>query len=120
MSQRDETPETIIECLEQYAKYTVAEQLGSTDVAGKKEALLEDLADYDASVADVITIADYLTGIFAQMLQNNANADAARFELLVRAMRKNRVLSNDVLDDVTKQLKAINDEALRPTLKEED
>ena len=99
----------ITEDIEQFAKLVVEQQYGK-DTKDEQTALLAELDKEQATKADIVQAVDYLTGIYSALNQRKANADVARFALLIRALEQNRVLSKDVLKSVKKQLEAINSE----------
>jgi len=98
-----------VQNIEEYAKLSVEEQMGK-DIGNAKAELLGRLDKVTVSHGDLVMAVDYLTNVYGTLLTRQAQADSARFALLVRALEQNRVLSQDVLKSITDQLKAINDE----------
>lgn len=88
--------------------------------AGQGKDVLEELATNRARLSKIKATQDditqavvYLTSIYATMLQRNATADAARFELLVRVLGKENILSKNVVASMADQLDAITDEEIK-------
>jgi len=103
------TKKSVIDDIEQYAKLVVEEQYGN-DTKDEQKKLLDSLEKVPVTRADLAESVDYLTNIYGTLLKKQAQADSARFALLVRSLEQNRVFSKEVLESLNKQLKAINDE----------
>ena len=109
MSKDLEDLTTIVGDIENYAKLVVEEQYGKS-TSLDREKMLNSFATVPATRADIAVAIDHLTNVYGTLMQKQAQADAARFALLVRALEQNRVLSKDVMKSLTEQLKTINDE----------
>lgn len=100
----------IIKLIEEYSKLTAREQLNGEDVSKEREQLDDTYSKQPATLTDVGRASIYIINAFMNATQPMYVANKARYDLIVRALEKNRVLSKDVLDSVKQQLKAINSE----------
>lgn len=100
----------IIKLIEEDAKLTYKEQVKHEDVSEERKQLEEQYSKQPATLFDVDKASVYIINEFMNATEPMYVANKARYDLLVRALEKNRVLSKDVLESIKQQLKAINDE----------
>lgn len=100
----------IIKLIEEDSKLTFKEQVNGEDVSKERKQLEDTYSKQPATLMDVDKAAIYIINAFMNATEPMYVANKARYDLLVRALEKNRVLSKDVLESVKQQLEAINSE----------
>ena len=96
--------------LNKYASIIYSEQKDGVSLDKEKAALRAKYGKNPASKFDVAEAVFYMLSQFDSTLRPTIVANNARYDLLIRSLETNRVLSKDVLDSIKDQLEAIRKE----------